>query len=487
MQRLHCVPSPPRRFLRLLLMSITMMAVSGSLTWAASSASGALFPTTTTNTTSAAVQVDTAGGMHVAYSTDPEYQATYAYCAPPSDCSQATNWIQAIFQNNVHEVQIALTPQGHPRMLLTIDDYSDPNHSNGLYDTYWYAQCDTGCTNSSNWATTFISGTANIASNLSPAGKHFFALDPQGQPRFVFGPSYGIDSNFQSYSWMNYATCDNACTATGSIDPATGFPIPTNWSFGKISATLTQPALAFTSAGRPRVMGFTAANDGQGNDIVSYSACDTGCLSSSNWGTTTVGQPGLANDEVVSLRLDSHDRPRIALYFLSAEALYGWCNANCLSSTNWASVPVVPTAEDGGDPDLQLDSQDHPRIAFHTTVNPPGGVGVGLGYAWCDANCESSQASFQRLLVENSNPLNRDWPLVRPANCIYASWLAGYLPSLALDAAGNPRIASDSLFVASGCPDGTEDLHTGVRVAYFNQGETPSSGDHHVFVSMVRR
>jgi hypothetical protein len=148
-------------------------------------------------------------------------------------------------------------------------------------------------------------------------------------------------------------------------------------------------------------------------------------------------------------------------------------------------VPVVPTAEDGGDPDLQLDSQDLPRIAFHTTVNPPGGVGIGLGYAWCDTNCESSQASFQRLLVEDSNPLNNDWPLVRPANCTYASWLAGYGPSLALDAGGNPRIAADSLFVASGCPDGTEDLHSGVRVAYFNQGATP--GDHRVFVSLVRR
>ena len=136
MQRRHSVPSTPRRLLRLLLVVVAMLAVSGSLTWAASPAAGALFPTTATNTTSSAIQMDSSGGMHVAYSTDPAYQATYAYCAPTSDCARATNWVQAIFQNNVHEVQIALTSQGHPRMLLTIDDYGDPNHSNGLYDTY---------------------------------------------------------------------------------------------------------------------------------------------------------------------------------------------------------------------------------------------------------------------------------------------------------------------------------------------------------------
>jgi hypothetical protein len=82
------------------------------------------------------------------------------------------------------------------------------------------------------------------------------------------------------------------------------------------------------------------------------------------------------------------------------------------------------------------------------------------------------------------NDILRHYSTIEARDCTYASWLAGYGPSLALDAGGNPCIAADSLFVASGRPDGAEDLHTGVRVVYFNQGSTP--GRNRVFVSLVR-
>jgi len=120
---------------------------------------------------------------------------------------------------------------------------------------------------------------------------------------------------------------------------------------------------------------------------------------------------------------------------------------------------------------------------------------LGVGYAWCDTNCESTSAVFRRVLAEDTGALDTDWPLPRPLNCGYAHWLDGYRPSLALDGMGNPRIAVDADFVAFECvgvpepggglPVGSERTHSGVRYISLS----PGSGTQHrqVFLAFLRR
>jgi hypothetical protein len=160
------------------------------------------------------------------------------------------------------------------------------------------------------------------------------------------------------------------------------------------------------------------------------------------------------------------------------------------------SVPIDPARIDGGDPDLQLDAHDRPRIAFHWQDDPQLFQGqLGVGYAWCDTNCESPGAVFQHALTEESAALDTDWPLTRPLNCRYAHWLDGYRPSLTLDGMGNPRIAVDADFVAFDCvgvpepggglPVGSERTHSGVRYISLMPGD--GTQQRHVFLAFLRR
>jgi hypothetical protein len=54
-----------------------------------------------------------------------------------------------------------------------------------------------------------------------------------------------------------YATCDAACTDT-LTDPTSGQTVPASWLYTVANNNLymNEPALAFTSAGMPRVAGF---------------------------------------------------------------------------------------------------------------------------------------------------------------------------------------------------------------------------------------
>jgi hypothetical protein len=462
----------PIAHLLLMLLVGSIVLASGAQPSRAAGTSSATFLNQQTNTASASLQIDSAGGLHAAYVSDPQEQAYYSTCAPLADCANRASWTQTHFGSHVREVQLELTPQGQPRMLLLINDPDDGDPD--INDTWWYAACQSSCTNSASWSMIFIGGHADIDVESFYTSNHYFALDPQGRPRVVFGPKFGFDPNtFEVFGWMVYASCNTACTADDGVDPA-GRPTSANWSYGRIDAVFHQPALAFTSDGRPRIAAFADADDGQGSDVLEYFACDSDCGDSASWAATRIGEPG-ASSESVALRLDSHDRPRMAVFFQGAHSRYLWCNSACTDGAQWGSAPIDPNHTDGGDPDLQLDQLDRPRIAFHWQAAPDDLQGqLGVGYAWCDTNCESPGALFQRRLAEDSPQLDADWPLPRPINCPYANWLGGYRPSLALDAAGQPRIAADADFVAFGCvgvpepghglPIDSEKTHTAVRL-----------------------
>lgn len=83
--------------------------------------------------------------------------------------------------------------------------------------------------------------------------------------------------------------------------------------------------------------------------------------------------------------------------------------------------------------DLALDSMDRPRLAYQE-------IASGLGYAWCNTNCESSTATWHHQEVEASTTLEADYPVVPIRHCTISVWVSGEMPMLALDSAGNPRI-----------------------------------------------
>ncbi len=70
--------------------------------------------------------------------------------------------------------------------------------------------------------------------------------------------------------------------------------------------------------------------------------------------------------------------------------------------------------------------------------------GQGLGYAWCDANCESDSADWQSQEVETQASLADNYEVLPIHRCTVSTWFNGQRSSLALDPAGNPRIAYDA-------------------------------------------
>jgi hypothetical protein len=410
---------------------------------------GALFLNRTKETDSASAAVDAAGGFHLAYAAYGPMvdgnEAYYAYCA--ANCETESSWAKAMLIDRIEEVQLALTSTGHPRLLLR---GPSPDWSTYFYK---YAACDSNCTNPASW--TYVDVTTTEFSPVfdnSYSGHHYFALDNLDRPRFIYQ---------DSYTTANYVYCDTDCTNDLS------------WWYYPISVEIfsdpnTRPTLTFTSAGQPRITAVLMGATGQPNWLT-YITCDTDCINLANWTYTALMERGSGHVSFV-LRLTSSGQPRLVINQGSLNSgpagylYYLWCNTGCTNSANWdgSSVGAQGQAED---PDLALDAFNRPRIAYRNILSPDG-----LGYFWCDANCESTAAAWQGGLVEPSSDLDLEWDILPPSNCSGSYWWDGYRPSLALDAAGNPRIGYVGQHLHGGgdyC--WIDEDWRAVRFAYFNQ------------------
>jgi hypothetical protein len=253
-------------------------------------------------------------------------------------------------------------------------------------------------------------------------------------------------ADFSTDTNGNYHACYNFCA------PGHNCANTANWTLVNlmnVSSTLTimdESQLAVDAEGHPRVMIVTSDNGGSFMDHYYFDAGDGDCTNAANWhgaevaGITRENFPFIYQSNKHFLTLDPQGRPRFVLDN-GVNYEYHSCDLACTSAGNWhfSGMGLVPAASfetSGQEPDLALDSQDHPRLSFQTVDHT---LGNGLGYGWCDVSCESGSPTWQKVLADPNSQLNVDWNRVA-AGCTGGTWIGGYRSALALDAAGNPRI-----------------------------------------------
>ncbi len=402
---------------------------------------GAFFVDTRFKTSNASIQVDAQGGMHLAYyyyepiNNNAPTSGVYLYC--PSQCQQPTNWSGVGLGEQVNEIQLQLTPAGQPRVLFRAPSQSRPNGAD-----YFYAACDQNCTDPTRWSVTYLTSNSGIGVidllKDDSLPQRYFALDPAGRPRFVYND--GITGHLGAF----YAFCDEQCT-----DSANWFETKINKDNGNQGPFRDEnfyyPVLAFTPQGQPRIV--TDGVSMQDEFFLYYLACDGGCEDGANWASLPLADRGNGANMSYDIALDQAGRPRIAFY---QEALAGgqgerlyyiWCNGGCLDGNNWQGNDLGLTQKDGRGPDLALDTAGRPRLAY--ALYHAG----GLGYSWCNANCEAPGAAWQHRVVESRANLMAAWTIPYPPHCNEGLW-DGLTPSLALDGGGQPRIAYDTTYYA---------------------------------------
>ena len=413
-----------------------------------SPASGALYLNRGVKTASASAAVDASGGMHAAYvhfvpgAEHPP--AVYTSCSGgAARCADAANWRSVQLADLAREVQLQLTPAGQPRLLIVTDSAV---YANGK--DYWYAACDAGCENQAQWSLTRVAashGTAVTDFDEEARPQRYFALDPQGRPRFLYRDRnyfYREPDHLGTY----YVACDANCTdAANWTETRLNFMIQEDFRF--VEESWWHPALAFTSTGQPRVIAELYAKNEDGSEAPSglyYFECDGGCDSRAGWSRFWVLELGSGPSPYSGwdLELDAANRPHIALFTadgaqhqIDHELIYLRCDGDCLADSGWKGTTLGLPVTDGQAPDLELDKQARPRIAY--------GAGRGdLGYAWCDSACETSDTQWKSKVVETAEAMEAANPQALPLHCDNDLW-HGARPVLALDAAGSPRIAYD--------------------------------------------
>ena len=142
--------------------------------------------------------------------------------------------------------------------------------------------------------------------------------------------------------------------------------------------------------------------------------CDSSCEITTSWTAIPLMEAGSGHTSAV-LRFNSIGQPRMifnhgSINSVAGDLWYLWCNSDCNLKTNWDyfSLGFAGKTED---PDLALDAQDRPRIAFK--IISPG----GLFFGFCNTNCESHTAYWQGDISERDSLLDVEWPILPWVGC----------------------------------------------------------------------
>jgi hypothetical protein len=390
-------------------------------------------------TYSAATAVDAQGGVHRAmFVSDERHEhealnqpALYSYCpGPAAACSDPTQWsAPLLIDERVNEVQVAVTSDGKPRLLV--------RRSGARFNEYDYFACDSACTEPENWSGVIVAEDAGGDLNGFALGNHYFALDANDRPRFVYGNGWGNGRPNGIY----YAWCDAAdCAQPDSWQLTRAYVGPDN-----VTTSGEAASLAF-DGDKPRMV-INRYTSGLPTGVL-YLSCDGQCDATDGWQATELPPPGARAWTSWDLALDSAGRPRLALYepggidiAVGGALYYGWCDADdCAQSDAWQFRQVA--AGEGRNADLIIDGQGRTHMVYDA-----GQRGV-VGHRWCDTGCTDA-GSWQRRILETNEQLMAEFAPASPLSCSQqeVAWLDA-LPSASVAPSGELVVAYDAKFVA---------------------------------------
>jgi hypothetical protein len=417
---------------------------------------GRFFTQRETLTSRARIAVDGAGGVHLAYkSSEPgaSTPAFYAYCPPGGRCSTAASFQTVALSDHVSDLQLAVTDDGRPRLLLERAAAPTIGEFGVVYD---FAACDAGCASAAAWEVVRVAKSSHIDVNREERPWRVFAVDGQGRPHFVY---YSGTTSF-------YATCAADCLAASAWS-ATPLTLPSGGG-----GDIPRMTLALTAAGQPRLLGEVYTDEAPGGGLY-HLACDADCAQSDSWGRVKL----LPVENIVVAQHDLEVavsgglRGAALLYQPVPEGAYPMdlyylvCEGDCLDPDNWFANPVGLAQNDGAFAELELDGQGRPRIAYRRED------GGGLGLLWCDSQCEAEGARWQVAAADRSEALEQELASYELNSCQKGLWSTGWLPSLALDPQGSPHIATEALQLIR-CfarPDSTRPLEQGINTLRYTR------------------
>ncbi|EYD75245.1 hypothetical protein Rumeso_03156 [Rubellimicrobium mesophilum DSM 19309] len=429
---------------RLTLSVVTLVVLSGAAQAQVADRSG-LFFEDYRGTGSSDVAIDPSGVVHAAYvhyePTAEGAAAVYASCAGEAGaCATSGPWSLVELMPAAHDVQVAVTPEGQPRLLIVTDSVGQPG---GL--DYSYAECDDACSVAANWRISLIATSwdaMGMAFATDTMPQRSFVLDAQGHPRFIYSDrNYSIEPDHYGTFYMS---CDTGCTDPG------------NWTETDLARhsdydteIFDAPALALTADGRPRVVARVFALPGpgeeEGKEGLYYLACESNCTETPSWTRTWMIDAGGGTypSPTWDLQIDGQGRPRVAFFAgdgmeqedLSHSLIYLWCDeADCLADSAW-NGSVIANESIGEGASLALDAEGRPRMAFLNASSE-------LGYAWCDEACETPDGVWDAVFVEGQSDLTGVRPTALPFTCDGELW-NGLAPQLTLLPDGAPMVTYD--------------------------------------------
>jgi hypothetical protein len=384
------------------------------------------------NTAAPRIKLDAAGGIHALYPAYAGGGAYYAYC--PADCGGAedTRVVYLPTDGTVANAMLALTKDGHPRVLLSA--YLDAT----------YATCDEDCSDPENWNADVI---LTHGSDQEITGEAL-ALDPEGHPHFTVHTYRALFGIGQLPPKTEYASCyADDCTVASA------------WEYAPLSDQIWEDAqLEFDAEGMAHLAFVADVMVGTivTARIAAYAQCAGDCTTPEDWPSVGLAN-AYANDTEavaikpsVSLALTSYGKPRLLAFAVSDTGEknldYFECDADCTTDGFLGSV-LSNHPDLGAGIDLALDSQDRPRFVHTLNYN--------IALAYCDElPCAAEDSNWDLTMVEAAGTIPKDNIFPYP-NCYIGAWFL-HGPSIALTTDGEPRVGYQARDISGGLgnPDG---------------------------------
>jgi len=398
---------------------------------------------------SASIAADGNGVLHAAhtgYDSPNKGRVYYRSCA--DNCAGPAGWktLELAFEDPIN-VQVAVTPEGAPRLLVL--SYTNAPGATRGYD---YAACDADCMDEDNWTITRVA----VAAERTLGGlfqyriaERSFAVDTSGQPHFIF-----VDANYAvepDHYGAFYMTCLEDCSRAGNwIETDLAGHVPERY----LTEQFDQTALAVTPDGKLSVIASVYPFDAEGNQLphgLYYLGCEENCFDRANWSRARVIDTGSGSfpNPTWDIEVTRDGKPRIAFFSgagmaetdLSNQLIYLWCDADCGNETAWNGNVVGWEKGAGESPDLEINGRGQPRIALLSKYGD-------LAVVSCEDKCETSAGKWDAAFVEETDAAAADRPTAIPFHCDGEIW-QGFMPRLAL-AGDTPWFAYD-LVVEARC------------------------------------